>query len=159
MTLNIITRFFLLVLLSLFAGTTFGTWVGYNPASLSALAYVEQQQNAISSFNTILPIMGGLCVVLTLGLAFRVRSDRRVCSLHIVVAVLMIIAALVTRFGAQPINDIVMTWNAQVPAVDWMQLRDDWWNWHIVRTVAVISALALTVIAVLASKGATVDEI
>jgi uncharacterized membrane protein len=156
MALNV-ARFFLLVLLSLFAGTLFGTLVGYNPASLSALAFVEQQQNAIRSFIPILPIMGGLCVVLTVGLAFRLRSDRRVCYLHIVAAILMVAAALVTRFGAQPINEIVMTLSAEAPAANWLQLRDDWRHWHIVRSVAGISALAVTVIAILASKGAPAD--
>ncbi len=107
-----VARFFLLFLLSLLVGTMFGILVGYNPAGLSALAYVEQQQNAIRSFNTLLPSMGALCIVLTVGLAFRLRSDRRVCYLHVVAAILMVVAALVTRFGNQPINAIVMTWSA-----------------------------------------------
>lgn len=156
MALNV-TRFVLLVLLSLLAGTQFGTLIGYNPASLSALAYIEQQQNAIRSFNTVLPIMGGLCIVLTVGLAFRTRSDRRVSRLHIVAAVLMVAVALVTRFGNQPINEIVMTWSAQAAAADWSQVRDDWWYWHTVRSIAGISALALTIVAVLASKRASAD--
>lgn len=152
-----VTRFFLLVLLSLLVGTMFGILVGYNPTSLSALAYVEQQQNAIRSFNTLLPSMGAFCIVLTVGLAFRSRSDRRVCYLHIVAAILMVVAALVTRFGNQPINAIVMTWSAQAPAAHWLQLRDDWWHWHIVRSVAGIGALAFTFIAVLAFKRASAD--
>lgn len=156
MALNV-TRFFLLILLSLLGGTLFGTLVGYNPASLSALAYVEHQQNAIRSFSTILPIMGGLCIVLTVGLAFRTRSDRRVSRLHIVAAVLMVAVALVTRFGNQPINEIVMALSAQAPAANWLQLRDDWWYWHTVRSVAGISALGITLIAVLASKPASAD--
>lgn len=45
MAANII-RFVLVVQLALLTGTMFGIWVGFNPASLSASAYVEQQQNA-----------------------------------------------------------------------------------------------------------------
>jgi len=53
-----IVRFVLLVVLALLVGSMFGTWVGYDPAGLSASAYVEQQQNAIRSLNTLLPAMG-----------------------------------------------------------------------------------------------------
>jgi hypothetical protein len=57
-------RFILLLLLSLLIGTMFGIWLGFNPASLSAAAYVEQQQNAIRSLNTLLPVMGAVCILL-----------------------------------------------------------------------------------------------
>lgn len=146
------TRFVLLVLLSLLVGTMFGIWVGYNPATLSGVAYVEQQQNAIRAFNTLLPVIGAICILLTVGLALGARSDSRVRYLHVAAAVPMVVAAVVTRFGNQPINAIVMTWSAQAPADNWMQLRDVWWQWHIVRSLAGIGALALTFFAVLASK-------
>ena len=129
-------RFGLLVLLSLLVGTMFGIWVGYDPASLSASSYVEQQQNAIRSFNTLLPSMGAICILLTAGLALRSDSAPRVRYLLVGAAICLIIAAVATRFGNQPINAVVMTWTAQSPAADWMQLRDDWWQWHIVRSIA-----------------------
>jgi uncharacterized membrane protein len=148
-------RFVLLVLLALLVGTMFGIWVGYNPSSLSASAYVEQQQNAIRSLNTILPAMGGVCILLTVALAFMSKGDRPGRYLLIAAAGLMIIAALVTRFANQPINAVVMTWSAQSPAANWAQLRDEWWHWHIVRSLAGVAALALTVLAVLRSKRAS----
>jgi uncharacterized membrane protein len=66
----------------------------------------------------------------------------------------LVVAAVVTRFGNQPINTVVMTWTAQAPAVNWTELRDAWWQWHIVRSVAGIGALVLTFMAVLTSKRA-----
>jgi uncharacterized membrane protein len=154
MAANII-RFVLVVLLALLVGTMFGIWIGFNPASLSALAYVEQQQNAIRSLNTLLPAMGAVCILLTLVLAFLSKGDSRSRYLLVGAAVLMIAAALVTRFANQPINAVVMTWSAQAPPANWAQLRDEWWQWHIVRSLAGIAALALTVVAVLASKHAS----
>lgn len=147
-----IARFVLLLLLSLLVGTMFGIWVGYNPASLSATAYVEQQQNAIRAFNVLLPTIGAFCILLTAGLAFAARSDSRTRYMHVVAAILMVVAALVTRFANQPINAIIMSWGAQAPAADWMQLRNDWWQWHIVRSVAGIGALAITFVAVLSAR-------
>ncbi len=147
-----VVRFLLLVLLSLLVGTMFGIWVGYNPISLSVSAYVEQQQSAIRAFNTLLPAMGAFCIILTAVLAFRAHLDPRVRYLHVAAAICMVIAALVTRFGNQPINAVVMTWSPQMTPANWTQLRDLWWQWHVVRSIAGIGALALTFLAVLASK-------
>ena len=135
-------RFALVVLLALLVGTMFGIWVGFNPASLSASAYVEQQQNAIRSFNTLLPAMGAACILLTVALAVLSKGDSRSRYLLVAAAVLMVVAGLVTRFDNQPINAVVMTWSAQAPAENWAQLRDEWWQWHIVRSLASIAALA-----------------
>jgi uncharacterized membrane protein len=150
-----VTRFLLLLLLSLLVGTMFGIWVGYNPVSLSATSYVEQQQNAIRAFNVLLPAIGAACILLTAGLAYGARSDSRVRYLHAAAALCMVVAAVVTRFGNQPINAVVMTWSAQTPAANWTQLRDTWWQWHVVRSVAGIGALALTFMAVLGSRRRT----
>ena len=66
----------------------------------------------------------------------------------------LVLAGLVTRFGIQPINSLVMTWSAQAPAANWMEQRDTWWNWHILRTVAGICALSLTILAVIGGQRA-----
>src|SRR5712672_2719250 len=131
-----IVRFVLLVVLALLVGSMFGIWVGYDPAGLSASAYVEQQQNAIRSLNTLLPAMGAVCVVLTVALAALTKGDPRSRYMLVAAALLMVLAAAVTRFSNQPINAVIMTWDAHGPAANWAQLRDEWWHWHIVRSVA-----------------------
>ena len=108
MPANII-RFILIVILALVAGTMFGILVGFNPARLSALAYIEQQQNAIRSLNTLLPVMGAACILLTATLAIMSKGDSRGRYLLVAAAILMVVAALVTRFCNQPINAVVMT--------------------------------------------------
>jgi len=148
-------RFVLLILVALLVGTMVGIWAGFNPASLSPSAYVEQQQNAISAFNILLPAVGAGCIVLALLLAYMSAGDHRSRYLLVAVAALLVVAGLVTRFGNQPINAIVVTWSPQAPATDWAQLRDDWWHWHVVRSVAGIAALAALVLAVLGAKRTT----
>ena len=148
-------RFVLLMLVALLVGTMVGIWAGFNPAGLSSSAYVEQQQNAIRAFNVLLPSVGAGCVLLTLLLAFMSAGDLRSRYLLVAVAVLLVVAGLVTRFGNQPINAIVVTWSAQAPAANWAQLRDEWWQWHIVRSLAGVGALALLVLAVLGAKRTT----
>lgn len=148
MAVNVV-RFLLLFVLALLVGTMFGIWVGFNPSVLSAAAYVEQQQNAIRSLNTLLPAMGAVCIVLTTILAWLSNSNARSRSLLFGVVVLLVLAALVTRFGNQPINAIVITWSAQSPPAEWVQLRDQWWEWHVVRSLAAIGALALPILSLL----------
>ena len=74
MTATII-RFIDLLLVALLAGTTFGIWLGFDPAGLSATTYVEQQQHAIRALSTLLPATGALCIVLTLILAMVARAQ------------------------------------------------------------------------------------
>jgi uncharacterized membrane protein len=72
--------------------------------------------------------------------------------LFVAAIVCLLIGGVVTRFKNQPINNLVMTWNAQVPPANWTELRDQWWQWHIVRTVTGIAALCLLIVAVLSSR-------
>jgi hypothetical protein len=97
-------RFVLLLLVALLVGTMIGIWIGFNPASLSASAYVEQQQNAIHALNVLMPATGAACIVLTLVLAFMAEGDPRTRYSLVAVAALLVVAALITRFGNQPIN-------------------------------------------------------
>ncbi len=149
-----VIRFVLLLLLSLLVGTMFGILAGYNPSALSAAAYVEQQQNAIRSLNLLLPLMGAVCILLTVWLAVRSRGEPRVRALLVAAAVCLLVAALVTRFGNQPINAEVITWSAQSPPPNWTDLRDRWWSWHMVRTFAGILGLGFTLLSVLLSRRA-----
>lgn len=127
-------RFAGLFLTALLVGTMFGIWLGFNPAALSAGAYVEMQQNTIRALNVVLPALGLACIVLTVALAVVTRKDERARSLLAVAALCLLAAGLITRFANQPINALVMTWSAQAPASNWAELRDTWWHWHTLRT-------------------------
>jgi len=132
-----------IVLAALIVGGMFVIWAGYDPAALSSSAYVEQQQNAIRGLNVLMPVLGGLTILLTLIAAFMQRGDRRACVWLLVAAAFLIMSGLVTRFGSQPINAIVMTWNIANPPVNWAELRDQWWGFHRLRTLTGFAALAL----------------
>ena len=144
-------RFAHLLLVALVVGTMFGVWVGFDPRYLSATAYVEQQQRTIESLNVLMPVLGGVAILLTLLLAVVERGRRPIFYLLVAAAVLLIFAGLVTRFENQPINAQVMTWRAQAAPANWAELRDAWWKWHVVRTVSGLVALGLIL-------GATVAE-
>ena len=142
-------RFVALLLTSLLVGSMFGIRLGFNPAALSPLAFVEMQQNAIRALNVSLPALGFVCIASMAVLAALTKGDRTGRYMLVAAALCLAAAGLITRFGNQPINAVVMTWTPQSPAANWMELRDMWWQLHIVRTLAGISALALAILAIL----------
>jgi uncharacterized membrane protein len=136
-----------LLVVSLVAGAVFGIWLGYNPATLSPTTYIEQQQEAIRALNVTMPVLGTIGILLTVTSAILARTERRTLYVLIGAAVCLLVAGLVTRFGNQPINAIIMTWNTQAPPANWMDFRDEWWKWHIVRTLAAVAGLCLLLLA------------
>lgn len=130
-----IIQFFDLVITGLVAGIIFGIFIGYNPHQLSPLAYVEQQQSAINALNVLMPILGLVAILLTITSAILFRKNKVVFSALLIASLMLIISGLVTRFGNQPINSIVIQWNlAEIPS-NWTELRDKWWAFHTVRVI------------------------
>jgi len=134
-------------LASLVVGAMFGIWLGYNPSSLSPSAYIEQQQSAIRALNVSMPVLGAICIALTLVQASLVRHSRASFYLLLAGAALLIAAGLVTKFGNQPINARVITWSATAPPAAWKEARDQWWHWHLIRTMAGLAALVCIIAA------------
>ncbi|MDP2237430.1 MAG: DUF1772 domain-containing protein [Bacteroidales bacterium] len=144
MTIRII-RFCNIVMVALVTGTIFGIWIGYNPKDLSAPTFIEQQQNAILALNTLMPILGLITILLTITSAFLQRKDKIAFSILLVASVFLIVSGLTTRFGNQPINSIVMTWDMNTPPNNWMVLRNQWWTYHELRTLSAFIGLCLIV--------------
>jgi Domain of unknown function (DUF1772) len=138
-----IIRFCTILLSGLIAGTLSGIWIGYNPHSLSAVSYLEQQQNAINALNTLMPVLGLITIILTVTSAWLQKNNKPIMGTLLTAVVLLIIAGLTTRFGNQPINKIVMEWGTTTIPANWMSLRDKWWLFHIVRSVLSIVAFCL----------------
>ncbi|MGI8599392.1 MAG: DUF1772 domain-containing protein [Chitinophagaceae bacterium] len=138
--------FFNLLLAAMLAGTMFGIWIGYNPIDLSASGYVEQQQNMIRQLKVLMPLLGYLTIVLTLISAFLQKQSKIVFISLLIAVTLMVVSGLITRFGNQPINDIVMTWSINSPPDNWIELRDKWSTLHMIRTNFVLFALSIIII-------------
>jgi uncharacterized membrane protein len=132
-------------MVALVTGTIFGIWIGYNPKDLSAPTFIEQQQNAILALNTLMPILGLITILLTLTSAFLQRKDKIAFSILVVASVFLIVSGLITKFGNQPINSIVMTWDMNTPPNNWTELRNQWWIFHEFRTLSAFIGLCLIV--------------
>lgn len=142
MTTTII-RLFNILVVGLVAGSIFGIWLGYNPNELSAATYIEQQQSVITALNTFMPLFGLIAILLTLTSAFLQKKNKNVFVIMLLATGFLVLSGLTTRFGNQPINSVVMTWDMNSPPSNWMMLRDQWWTYHIVRTISALVAFCL----------------
>ncbi|MCB9046798.1 MAG: DUF1772 domain-containing protein [Chitinophagales bacterium] len=138
-------RFLNIIMAGLVSGVIFGIWLGYNPAGLSAPTYIEQQQSVIRALNVLMPILGLITIVLTLLSALGAKKDKGRYYMLLLATALLIVSGLTTKFGNQPINSIVMTWDMHAAPDNWMALRDKWWSFHIIRTTTAVIAFALIV--------------
>ena len=144
MTTSII-RFLNIVIAGLVAGIVLGIWLGFDPRTFSYSTYLEHQQGTIAGLNVLMPILGLITIILTLASAFLQKNNKAVFVTLVIAAVLLIASGLITRFGNQPINKIVMTWtNTNIPS-DWTDLRDRWWSMHQIRSICILIAFFLIV--------------
>ena len=144
MTKNIL-RFMNILMSGLIAGTLFGICIGFNPQNLTAPTYVEQQQSTIKALNTLMPILGLVTIILIVISAIMQRDSKRVFITLLTAAVLLIISGLVTRFGNQPINSVVLTWNQGNIPTNWTELRDKWWSFHLTRSLTSVASFCLVI--------------
>ncbi len=141
----LIIRFLNMLMAGLIAGSLFVILIGYNPQTWSGQTYVETQQSVIKALNTLMPILGLITIVLTLISAFLQKNNQAVFITLLIAAGLLVIGALVTRFGNQPINSDVMTWDKLNLPDNWTELREKWWSFHIIRAVTTFLAFCLIV--------------
>jgi membrane-associated HD superfamily phosphohydrolase len=143
MNMKQIIQFLDVVFTGVVAGIIFGVWIGYDPRDLSAVTYVEQQQNAIHSLNVLMPILGLISILLTVVNAVMCKREKLKRNLLIIAAILLIVSGLITRFGNQPINAIVIAWDLEAIPETWTVLRDKWWSFHSMRTLSAMMAFVL----------------
>ncbi len=144
MTASLI-RFFNIIFAALLAGTSFGIWLGFNPAEYSASTYVEQQQNLLRSFNTPMVILVAMATVVTLVSAYLQRRNKTIFILLLFAAAFFISCMFITRLGNLPMQSEMLEWTANTLPDNWTLLRDKWWSFHVMRTIVELIALILIV--------------
>ena len=138
-----LVRFVNIIVAGLLAGVSFGIWIGFNPSGLSTSTFIEQQQNMLQSIRTLMVFLVVFATIITILSAYLQRHDKSTFIFLILAAVLFIACILITRFGNKPIDEMVITWTQDAIPDNWTELRDNWWSFHILRTVAEIIALLL----------------
>lgn len=155
--LPLIVDFVTLFLGALLLGAMFCAWLIFNPAQLNASQYIIVHQQGIRTLNTVMPLLGGLTILMSVVSAVLARENKTRMSLLIGTAILFIISGLITRFGNQPINAIVRGWNSAAPPAQWTLLRDTWWRWHCLRLCTVSTGSTLLIAATLMRRTSSVQ--
>lgn len=138
-----IVRFINIILAALLAGTSFGIWMGFNPSNYSPSTYIEQQQNLVGSLNALMVSLVISATLVTLISAFLQRKNKAVFITLLFAAAFFASCIFISRFGNLPIQKEMLTWNAASLPENWTSLRDKWWSFHIIRTIAELIALVL----------------
>ena len=142
MTATII-RFLNIVLVALLAGTSFGIWVGFNPANYSASTYIEQQQNLVASLNTSMVALVIIATIVTIASAFLQRQNKMAFFALLTAAFFLASCIVISRLGNLLIQTEMLSRNLISPPDTWTEMRDKWWSFHIMRTVAELIALVI----------------
>jgi len=140
---------------ALLVGAMFDTWLRGDTTDLSPSAYVQHQQRSIRALNVAMPVLGIAVALLTLVAAIFTRDNPRKRLLLVVATCCFVVAGVVTRLLNQPINAIVMTWSPDSPPENWSALRDEWWQWHVLRTLLGICGLSSLIVAAITAGRAT----
>ena len=138
-----IIRFLNIILAALLAGVSFGIWIGFNPMDLSPSTYCELQQNMLRALKVLMISLVVIATIITIVSAFLHKNNKSACIALLVAALFFIACIIITRFGNKPIDDMVMTWTKDTLPDNWTELRDKWWSYHVMRTIAELAALFL----------------
>jgi len=136
-------KFINIIITALLAGVSFGIWIGFNPMNLSSSTYVEQQQNMLHSLRILLVSLVFIATIVTIISAFLQKKNNSIFISLLAAAIFLIACILITRFGNKRIDDIVLNWTSGSLPSNWAELRDKWWSFHIMRTVAELIAFLL----------------
>ena len=136
-------RFINIIITAILAGVSFGIWIGFNPMDLSSSTYIEQQQNMLHSLRILLVSLVFIATIVTIISAFLQKKNNSIFISLLIAAIFLIACILITRFGNKPIDDMVLNWTSGSLPSNWAELRDKWWSFHIMRTIAELIALLL----------------
>jgi hypothetical protein len=147
-----IVLFLALLLVGLTSGAAVAVWLDSNPSGMSPGFYAEEMQHAITVFMVPLNAIAILGVLFTVAATFLARRDPLSLYLLIAASVCAITATLITFFGSVPIINQIMTWNANAPPSNWLDVGNKWWWFQTIRTIVVITELSLIIGSVLVHR-------
>ena len=138
-----VLRLINVVVAALLAGTSFGIWVGFNPVNYSPHTYIEQQQNLVTSLNTLMVSLVVGATIITLVSAYLQRKNRFDFITLLIAAFFFASCIFISRFGNYPIQSAMLHWDPNSLPENWTTMRDTWWTMHKIRTISELIALVL----------------
>ncbi|MGD0629346.1 MAG: DUF1772 domain-containing protein [Terracidiphilus sp.] len=137
-----------IVLSALVTGVFWGPWVGLSRSMASFepevfLAIVRRLSTNIAPVMTFLMPVALLSIIPVLIFSYGERP--KTFYLFLGGLFLFVVALGVTMLVEVPIVKQIETWTVATLPANWMQLRDRWGSFHVIRVIASIAGLALLV--------------
>jgi uncharacterized membrane protein len=139
-----------IILSALTVGMFHGPWIALSRSMKTFspeffLQIVDRMNSNMAPVMTVL--MPGTMLSIIPVLLSSYRQKPMVFNLTAAALLFFLIALLVTVVIEVPIVQQIVTWTPSTLPANWMQLRDRWMRFHVVRVVAGITSLILLLIA------------
>jgi uncharacterized membrane protein len=141
-----IWQFINILLSALVVGVFWGPWLGLSRsiASFPPETFLAIGQKMIANLAPVMPVLMPFAILSTLpGLFLMWRRRSAAFHLTLVGFLLFVTALVVTLVVEVPIDNTIKAWTVASLPPDWSQLRDRWETFHVIRTFASVTGLAL----------------
>jgi uncharacterized membrane protein len=138
----------------LVAGAMWGTWLGLARSidSFTPQTYVDIGHVMIVNLAPVMPVLMLSAVASAASVVFLLyREDASGRLLTIAGLALLLVVILITVVVEVPINNQTRVWTPTTLPANWMELRDRWALFHLIRTFVSLAAVSLFLGAVIFS--------
>ncbi|WP_432044183.1 anthrone oxygenase family protein [Streptomyces cadmiisoli] len=148
-----VTRLAATLPVGLFAGGTLFMVLAPSLMRLPASSYVPYWQALNTDYGRAMPplLLGALALLVTTSV-LSYRRGPLVFGLTVAAVLLVVAVVVLTVVQLEPLNRLADTWTAQQQPADWADVRRQWWNLHIIRTVLAMLALIVLLAAQAADR-------
>lgn len=135
-----------LLLVGIYAGGVVFTVLAPGLGRLPGPAFVRYWQTLNDDYARVMPVLLLLSVATLIATAVLSRRDRVACWPTITAAVLVVAGIVLTVTQLEPLNQLADSWDPDALPGDWAATRDQWNDWHLVRTVLAVGAFGCLLI-------------
>jgi uncharacterized membrane protein len=149
-----IAQFVTLALTMLVAGAMWGTWLGLARSidSFTAQTYLDIGRVLIANLAPVMPVLMLSAVASAVSVVVLLHRERASGRLLTTAGlVLLLVVVLITVVVEVPINNQTRLWTPTTLPANWMDLRDRWALFHLIRTFVSLAAVSLFLAAVIFS--------
>src|SRR2546421_5559814 len=144
------TQFITLVLVALVAGVFWGPWLGLSRSidAFTPETFLAIGRTMIGNLAPVMPVLMLLAAASQLALLVLLYRQRSTGFPAVAIGfALFLTALLVTLLIEVPLDNQFKTWTLDSMPANWMELRDKWERFHVIRTFSVLVGMAMVIAA------------
>ncbi|WP_336204004.1 DUF1772 domain-containing protein [Nonomuraea sp. LPB2021202275-12-8] len=143
-----VSRTVALLLVGVYAGGVVFVVIAPSVSRLPGSAYVRYWQALNVDYGRGMPpmLLTGIAVLLVVAVLSWSRGWL-VFGLTVAALILVILTVVLTLAGMEPLNRTANTWDPDRLPAGWQEIRQQWFNLHLVRTALALAAFACLIVA------------